>query len=378
MKDNILSRKELHDLVWSKPMSKLANEYSISDTGLRKICIKHNIPLPMQGHWQKVKFGKETTQQKLPFIENDQVQINLETREEEKNSKDTYLSRYLRLKKEVENDKNLKLTVPDKLNKPHPLIIKVRDDLKDKEPGTWNNTNGLLISSKDVLTLEVSKANVSRALRFMNSLIFLLEQRKHSIVIEGGKTFVNIHGEKLQIRCREVHKRVLIEKQTYWDRYDNIPSGRLKLMYEDSYPKKEWADGKKILLEDQLSKIITFFEIKVQRQEREEWKKQYEIQRKKEKDFQKLQDQELHDFQQLLTNSDLLFKAENMRSYINKVKEISLEKGNYSTEIDNWIDWANRKANWLDPLHDFKEDDLLSHFKNSYLKKEKQKKPWER
>lgn len=42
-RENIkISRKELYDLVWSKPMSTLAKEYLISDNGLRKICKKFN------------------------------------------------------------------------------------------------------------------------------------------------------------------------------------------------------------------------------------------------------------------------------------------------------------------------------------------------
>lgn len=45
-----VTRQELYDLVWSKPMSRLALEYNISDNGLRKICKKHEIPLPLLSH----------------------------------------------------------------------------------------------------------------------------------------------------------------------------------------------------------------------------------------------------------------------------------------------------------------------------------------
>lgn len=47
-RENIkISRQELYNLAWSKPMSKLALEYNISDNGLRKICKKFDIPLPL-------------------------------------------------------------------------------------------------------------------------------------------------------------------------------------------------------------------------------------------------------------------------------------------------------------------------------------------
>ncbi len=60
-----LSRKELYDFVWSKPLLQLSKEFGLSDNGLRKICKKYYIPLPKMGHWQKVQFGKKVEKEKL-------------------------------------------------------------------------------------------------------------------------------------------------------------------------------------------------------------------------------------------------------------------------------------------------------------------------
>lgn len=49
------SRKELYDLVWAEPLSVLAKKYQVSDNGLRKICLRMDIPLSPNGHWQKIK-----------------------------------------------------------------------------------------------------------------------------------------------------------------------------------------------------------------------------------------------------------------------------------------------------------------------------------
>jgi hypothetical protein len=46
MDDINFTREQVYKLVWSKPLSKLAREFSISDNGLRKICKRMNIPLP--------------------------------------------------------------------------------------------------------------------------------------------------------------------------------------------------------------------------------------------------------------------------------------------------------------------------------------------
>lgn len=65
-KIKILSREDLYNLVWSKPLTTLAKDYAYSDNGMRKICIKHNIPLPKSGYWSKMKFNKKVRKETLP------------------------------------------------------------------------------------------------------------------------------------------------------------------------------------------------------------------------------------------------------------------------------------------------------------------------
>ena len=48
------TRTELYDLVWSTPLITLAKQYNIPDNGLRKMCIRMNIPLAQTGYWQKI------------------------------------------------------------------------------------------------------------------------------------------------------------------------------------------------------------------------------------------------------------------------------------------------------------------------------------
>jgi hypothetical protein len=55
---NSLTRKELYELVWSRPMIKVAEEFGLSDVALHKICKKHRIPKPGLGYWAKVAAGK--------------------------------------------------------------------------------------------------------------------------------------------------------------------------------------------------------------------------------------------------------------------------------------------------------------------------------
>jgi hypothetical protein len=62
------TRQELFEFVWSMPVTKLSKQFELSDVGLRKICIKHQIPLPLQGHWTRKQFGKEAPRPALQVL----------------------------------------------------------------------------------------------------------------------------------------------------------------------------------------------------------------------------------------------------------------------------------------------------------------------
>jgi hypothetical protein len=83
MEKETFNRNELYDLVWSVPLLILSKKYAISDVGLRKICMKMEIPLPKAGHWQKLKFNKKLDQPKLPSNYNGDKEITLSLRTEE-------------------------------------------------------------------------------------------------------------------------------------------------------------------------------------------------------------------------------------------------------------------------------------------------------
>ncbi len=53
-----LTRKEFYDLVWAKPISNIAKEYGIGESELRKTCTIFKIPLPKNGYWMKLRYGK--------------------------------------------------------------------------------------------------------------------------------------------------------------------------------------------------------------------------------------------------------------------------------------------------------------------------------
>jgi hypothetical protein len=55
---HVLTREELYERVWSRAVVKVAAELGISDNGLRKHCVKHEIPLPDVIYWGQFHAGR--------------------------------------------------------------------------------------------------------------------------------------------------------------------------------------------------------------------------------------------------------------------------------------------------------------------------------
>ncbi|MBL7111973.1 MAG: hypothetical protein ISS19_08540 [Bacteroidales bacterium] len=45
-------------------MRTIVKRYNISDVGLRKICIRKNIPVPERGHRTRIRFGYKVREKK--------------------------------------------------------------------------------------------------------------------------------------------------------------------------------------------------------------------------------------------------------------------------------------------------------------------------
>ncbi|WP_138513379.1 RWP-RK domain-containing protein [Maricaulis alexandrii] len=60
-----LTREQLYNRVWETPISQLAEEFGVSGRGLKKICERHDIPVPYRGYWAKKAAGKPVVKYRL-------------------------------------------------------------------------------------------------------------------------------------------------------------------------------------------------------------------------------------------------------------------------------------------------------------------------
>ena len=62
----MISREELYQLVWSKPMTKVAEQFEVSGTYMARVCTMLNVPRPERGYWAKLAVGKAPPPDSLP------------------------------------------------------------------------------------------------------------------------------------------------------------------------------------------------------------------------------------------------------------------------------------------------------------------------
>jgi hypothetical protein len=239
MQEITLTREELYNLVWSTPARTLIKNYDISDNAFRKTCMRLSIPTPKAGYWENLRLGKSPDRFKLPenYTGEPKVTFTLSLAETPHKPKDK--------------------VVPDKLIRPHRLIVDCREYMtREKQP-----YHGVICAPGDYLDINASAPNIARALRFMDALIKRLEEWGHQIEIEttgyGQGTYAVVSGEKVKFRLRE--KTAMRSYTGEYGSTEYVPTGQFYLKL-GRYSDYEWKDGSK-LLEERLPEIVARIEM---------------------------------------------------------------------------------------------------------------------
>jgi hypothetical protein len=358
MENRTFTRKELYDLVWQNPMLSLAKKYRISDVGLRKVCVRMEIPVPPAGYWQKLKFGKKVKRVPLPSKYSGDKDYTIQIRQDGDEFLHGIPSSSSIKQKEIEGFLKEALSVPEKLTKPDKLILEAREYLKNKKPDNWLYKN-MVETKRGLLEIRVSPDNVDRALRFMDTLIKALRIRGHSIEIDH-KTHIIVNKQKLEVCLKERLKKVVVP-DTYRKNTEYHPTGLLYFKM-DGYYGKEWIDGK-LTLEEQLSRILAKLELTAEKWsiEQEEYRRKEEERKAKElieNEKWERKKKELIAFKKLLAESERWQRVKLIRSYINDIESLKKNEDNGLGEIEEWLVWAKNKVDWYDPYVNL-EDPLL-------------------
>jgi len=381
-----LTREELFNQVWERPVIKVAAEYGISDVALKKICDKHRIPVPGRGYWAKKAAGQKVARAHFRVVADPAVdRVIIQGSPLQKLPETVRVARETAKKREKRPENRVTIVaIPGSL---HPRVERTRKRIEKAKP----TESGLVtISDPELFDLAVAPASVQRIVTFLNSVVSAAEIRGYQI-IKGNKALVFfVDDETVNFKVVEEIERAkhvpteaelaAIEKwerrqQRYRDwnapwtprpaapEWDYTPTGRLQvLINEGQYGhdgiRKKFADGKNQRIESLINAIMEALatwsaSIKARRLEDERRKRAWEAEERRRQERQR---QDALERKRIEALSRCLERWRQRQQIVELVAlvEAKLETGTYGEQdaVRAWIAWANDYANGIDPLRD--------------------------
>lgn len=383
----ILSRRELYDLVWSKPMRDVAAEFGISDVGLSKVCERHCVPRPEQGHWNKINAGKKVKQ--TLFVETDDPTVNrVEIRGglsqvPEVARQIIEKARAARKTSGQRRDQFAQAPKVEAVVEPHRVISRTAKALRKGPP---DRNGGVRAFGEGLCGVAVAADRVERAISFLDGLARTLEQNGLILVARGQAMGVTSGADEavftLKERTRqekhsptgeelaeEERRRKKLEKthgsvspwllslDRAYPEFDTIYTGEFAFQiegYSDGVRRK-WADGKtqtvERLLDDIVVGIIAL--LAARKQDRED----REVRQRERKELERRRalasrrsDREEKRLTYIRSVFDLNDEAGRLRDWLDR-EEIK-NAGDAGDDFDRLVAWARARLSTLEATTD--------------------------
>lgn len=151
-------------------------------------------------------------------------------------------------------------------------------------------------------------------------------------------------------------------------KYDSIYNGKLRIIFDNG---EYIRDTGKEKLEDRLGDLFVRLyenseEARIQRERLEEERRKREEEARRQAEIQKRKEDEIRRTKELINQAEDYRIACEIRQYIAAVAR----QKDITPETAEWIEWANRKADWYDPIV-AAEDEYLGRREHSKAKEEK-------
>ncbi len=370
-----VSREELYEKVWTEPVRTVAKGFGVSDVALAKQCKRLKIPLPGRGYWSKKAAGKNVRRIPLPALPpNDAVTPRAKTFSPPPVIADPELPGPVPDQVAFEADPANAIVVREDVRSPHPLVKATRDVLEGKvDPGNWRD--GLTPR----LDIDVSKAQLRRALRIMDALIRAFEARGWKTELgsrDDRKSYIAILDQRVPFGIRETLKKVVSSParadrafgrrintprpSTYRDEYHEY-SGQLAFVirYDWGYGVlKSWAESKTKPLEERLGDFIinlvkaAYEDLEASRR-RAERERQAQEAAERRREEERRREAEAERVLALVQQSEMWQTSRRLQSYLRAVRAAAeSQPGGLEgdSELGRWLAWAETHARSIDPL----------------------------
>jgi hypothetical protein len=272
-----ISREDLYEEVWARPMIKVAADRGVTGTGLKKICDRHNIPTPERGYWAKLEHGKRVRKQPLPgpwdpHLANVRLPDLAPLPQVVRQAKTNALEQLAKTA-QAAPEAAAKLDGAPQEAALHPALFATRRAIAKARP----DAAGFAIAKgRGIVSLKVASASIDQALGALSRLFELAETQCYERrVTEVGLELV-VDGEPVRFELEERPKDSLHQPtpaelkrkaelsrwghaRDPWRKYDQVPSGRLAVIvgeYLYQGPRRKYSQTKATCLADMAPQIL--------------------------------------------------------------------------------------------------------------------------
>ncbi len=363
-----LTREELYELVWTVPMQRLAERYGVSDVALAKTCRKLVIPVPPRGYWRRKETGRVPARPVLPRPRpggRATVTLSLGRKREPPPPAPEVAARVAH---EALPEK--RILVADRLSRPHPVVREAAAVLRPSSPRVdpvrpWRIDPAWTSGSRRSTSAEPSGSSTPSSRRSMRGA----SSSASSPTTSAGIPRSSCTGRRSPSGSRrgppphphvptEAEKKDGSAGRRQWDR---VPSGQLRLCIENpslESARKTWSEGHRAKLDGLLNDFVVGLAVvadglrartlhwKRQREEEEEGRRQQALAEQRRKE----EEQRVRTLEQQV---DRWTRAAQVRAFADESERRATGKGVAAapgTELAEWLAWARRHADRLDPF----------------------------
>lgn len=351
-----LPREQLHDLVWTKPLKTVAEEYGSTAALVIEACARLQVPRPPQGYWSLVRFGQPGPRPALPPLD-----------EAPKPSADSAGAPAL-LKIETTG-------IPPETAEPTaPLHSIARQTRQAYRGGSNDHKYGTVHPKPDLphVMISATPPAMERAVTLLSEFARLLEGKGFTFTrVEKSATLQLIYAPtKTEVRFSvqervDRYQRELTaadkERSYIFDHWRYRPTGLLRVVLAEYHPeggRKSWGDGKNQKLESKLADIAEGFVVCAQSKHvrdlewaetHRRWDKEERLRREAEarEKAEQARDDALRTAAKDWTEAESLRK---FRSACETQLRSRHAAGALAPAEADWLDWVDTRIEALDPL----------------------------
>lgn len=274
-----VSREELYRQVWLKPMTKVAAEYGITGTALKKTCDRHKIPAPERGYWAKLQHGKPVRHRLLPKLADtllDQVRIV--------GGAAQHIPEDVRRAGKGARQRLGLLGVHELTD----ATVLTRPEIGLEEPSILNATRRAISGARPdqqgfataqgrgIVPLKIAPKSIDRGLRVLTRFFALAQIDGYQPQISNSNLVLDTEDVSIAFGLEEKPQKTLHEPtaaelkrrddnlrwgstRPAWPKYDYSPSGKLALViYTNSWSglRRTYSDGKTRSIEAMLPEVV--------------------------------------------------------------------------------------------------------------------------